>query len=201
MTLQTILYRDEHLWVTPDMFTIDYTRTRVPWEYWVCSQGLVLWTNSASPALRHWADGKPAGVPGTTAYAKGFLLTLEGDLYHIEITLKNGVSAEDDERYCRLLATGPGVSWSYALNADCAEAGNAALLLGKDLAHVKELMIKADNTMAKIYEWYKVSDLVAMTKEIHRKKYFHLPMYDEERKQALAAPKPPRQPRKVVPKS
>lgn len=168
---QVVIYRDGHICFAKDIYTMQLVSIRTPLDYWVCKQGLVIWTNKMAPALLSFLDGERSGVKGTMTLPKGMLIDLQGQIHQIEVTLQDGYNGADDERYECQYPTGAGVQWVYSADKDAAERADACLLLGKDLAEVKSLMIKADVTEAMSYQWYKMEDLMKQIHAVHKKKY------------------------------
>lgn len=171
MSSHTIVYKDGHLLFTTAMTTFGQTMIFVPLDWWVTSQGLIIWLNQAAPNLKAWLDGKKSGIDGTQAFPKAMLLTLEGELFHIEVTLTNGINGEDDEKFIRTVPMGPGVEWAYCADDGTAEKAQAAMLIAKDRDEIKSLMVAADIREAVRYEWYSVENLLKQVKEIHAVKY------------------------------
>jgi hypothetical protein len=171
MSVQTIIYKDHHLFFTTDLITYGHTQVFMPLDWWVCSKGLMIWLNHSATNLKPWMDGKKSGIDGTQSHPKVLLLTLEGELFHLEFTLTNGINGDDDEKYCRLMPMGEGVSWAYSGSDSLAEKGQAAMLIGETREEIQDLMIRSDIRRAENYKWYKVEDLLTQVKAIHAKNY------------------------------
>jgi hypothetical protein len=171
MSAQTIIYKDGHLFFNTNIITFGMTQVFMPLEWWVCSKGLMIWLNQAATNLKPWMDGKKAGVDGTQSFPKVLLLTLEGELFHMEFTLTNGLNGDDDEKYCRAMPMGEGVSWAYSGSESQSEKGQAAMLIGETREEIQDLMVRSDIRQAEQYKWYNVEELIKTVKEIHAKKY------------------------------
>lgn len=171
MSSQVVVYKDGHLLFSPTIITYGMTQVFMTLDWWVCSRGLMIWLNQAATNLKGWMDGKQCGLDGTKAHPKAMLLTLEGELFHLELTLTNGLNGEDDEKYCRLMPMGEGVSWAYSGYDATAEKAQAAMLIGTTREEIQDLMVRSDIRQAENYQWYNVEELLAQVKEIHAKKY------------------------------
>lgn len=171
MSSQTIIYKDGHLLFTTDIITFGMTQIFMPLDWWVCSKGLMIWLNQAAPNLKPWMDGKKCGIDGTQSFPKIMLLTLEGELFHMELTLTNGINEEGDEKYNRMMPMGEGISWAYSNSESLAEKGQAAMLIGQTREEIQDLLVRCDTRQAENYKWYNVEDLLKQVKAIHTKKY------------------------------
>lgn len=168
---QVVVYRDESLLFSTNMYTMSLTTVRVPLDYWVCKAGLLIPINQTAPALINFFNGKNTAPMGTESSPHAILVTVTGDIYHVEIKLEQGKSPEEGERFGKLYPTGPGISWVHSIGDVSAGKAEAAMRLAKDMNEVKKLMITADVFNAKQLEFYTMKDLIEKISVIHVKKF------------------------------